>query len=115
MVPSEPHQPSLSIEKVRRRLTDAIWRSGSYDPAVFLLLEDGPAGFGALIRIRSCTRTTLQEDWEPAHLEGAAQVHCDHLVPHLLVHVDESLVPQDTRVGNEDVHRSKCVRRGLDD
>jgi hypothetical protein len=49
-----------------------------------------------------------------AHLEGAAQVHCDHLVPHLLVHVDERFVPQDTRVGNEDVHGAKRVRRCFD-
>ena len=37
------------------------------------------------------------------------------LIPHFLVHIDESLVPQDTGIRDENVHRAKGINSGFDD
>ena len=50
-----------------------------------------------------------------AHLVGTPQVNRDDLVPHLLVHVLERLVSEDTGVGNEYVNGPECIDTGLDD
>jgi hypothetical protein len=42
-------------------------------------------------------------------------VHSHDLVPHLLVHVDESLVPEDTGIGDEDVNGTEGIDCSLDD
>jgi hypothetical protein len=42
-------------------------------------------------------------------------VHRDDLIPHLLVHTHERLVPQDARIGDEDMDSAKGVKTSLDD
>ena len=37
------------------------------------------------------------------------------LIPHFLVHVDESLVPQNTSIGDENVNSAKGINSGFDD
>lgn len=39
----------------------------------------------------------------------------DHLVPHLLIHVDECLVPENTSIGNKDVDGAEGIDGGFDD
>lgn len=52
---------------------------------------------------------------QPTHLVGTSQVDSDHLVPHLLIHVDECLVPENTSIGNKDVYGAEGIDGGFDD
>jgi hypothetical protein len=49
------------------------------------------------------------------HLVCTSEVNSHDLIPHLLVHVDESLVPEDTGIGNKDVDGAESIDSSLDD
>jgi hypothetical protein len=42
-------------------------------------------------------------------------VHSHNLVPHLFVHVDKSLVPEDTGISHENVNGTEGIDCSLDD
>lgn len=54
------------------------------------------------------------EDGRRTDLESTPQVDSHDLVPHLFVHVDESLVSEDTGIGNEYVNSAESIDGSLD-
>lgn len=67
------------------------------------------------IRPRCLVRLLYRLKWRYTYPVCAAQVHRDDLIPHLFVHTHERLVPQNARVGNEDMDSAKGVETSLDD
>jgi len=56
----------------------------------------------------------VMPSWQ-ADLVGASQVNRDDLVPHLLVHVLEGFIPQNSRISDENVDSAESVDTGLHD
>lgn len=50
-----------------------------------------------------------------ADLKRSPEMHGHDLIPHLFVHVDESLVSEDTSIGDEHMDRPKSIDTSLDD
>jgi hypothetical protein len=42
-------------------------------------------------------------------------MHRNDLIPHLLVHLEEGLVPKDTSIGDKDMNGTKGIYGSLDD
>lgn len=48
-------------------------------------------------------------------LVGTSHVNSHDLVPHLLIHINKRLVPENTRIGDEDVNSTESIDSGFDD
>lgn len=95
---------------MKGKLTDTIGRAGSDNSTVLLLLHMRPASLDTL---SSQHYLRTEDGW--TDLIGTSQVNSHDLIPHLLVHVDECLVPEDTGIGNEDMNGTEGINCSLDD